>query len=145
MPIAWREHRRPSPGPAAWRPAGRRLPGRVSLRPRQPRTRGAAAWRCGPGRRGSCGASDHSLRPQLGDAGRIEAEPFAVNLFVVLAEPPPSEADRSRALGHAEQDVLHPERPKVLVLDRRDRVERLDLRVTHQLLDVVDWRDRRAG
>src|SRR5437870_7475943 len=116
MRIARREPRRPSRGPAAWRRAGRRLPGRASPRPRRPRTRGAAAWRCGPGRTGSCGASDRPVRPQLGDPGRIQAELFAVDLLVVLAEPPPGEADRARAVGQAEHDVLHLQRPEVLVL-----------------------------
>src|SRR5260370_5833794 len=145
MPIVRRESPRPSRVRAPWRPAGQRLPGRVSPRPRRPPTRGAAAWRCGPGRTGSCGASDRSLCSQLGNAGRIEAELFAVEFVVVLAEPSPREADRSRTLGQAEHDVLHLERAQVLVLARRDRVERPDLWVTDQLLDVVDRCDRRAG
>src|ERR1700749_1477975 len=138
MRIARRESRTPSRGPAAWRPAGPCLPGRGSPRPRRPRTRGGAAWRGGPGRTGSCGASDRSVGPQLGDPGRIQAELVAVNLLVVLAEPPTREADRSRALRQAEHDVLHLQRPEVLVLYRRDRVDRLDLRVLQQLLDIVD-------
>src|ERR1700730_14096133 len=139
-----RERRRPSRGPAAWRPAGRRLPGRVSPRPRRPPTPGAEAWRGGPGRTGSCGYTDRPFRAQLRDPVRTQAE-FAVDLLVVLAEPPPREADRSRAVGQAEHDILHLQRPEVLVLDRRDRVDRLHLRVLHQLLDVVDGCDRRAG
>jgi hypothetical protein len=60
-------------------------------------------------------------------------------------EAPPRPADGTRRVPQAEDQVLHLERAEVLVVDGGDRVRGDDVRVVHELLDVVDRRDGRPA
>ena len=129
-----------------WPPAAPRPPGRASPRRRRRRTPGRAAWRCARGRTGSCGPSD--------DPASRAARPACRRRCPSRSSSTPSVSWPSRRPPCRIAPGVPPIRKirfcifsgprsssSMVVID----VPVLHVRVVHQLLDVVDRRERGAG